>query len=519
VTPRLALNAGLRWEYVGSSYDEAGTIGGVWRSLLKQVPVPPPAGTLIGNVVAANYNPALINPYTGKPFGPPPTGVSTGPTRSFYQNSTPLAKFAPRFGFAWQPFGAAGRAAVRGGYGWFYQAPTFSANAASAPLFTSAPFAQGFTNTDSSNGQSQLQKPFPTTTLGFVARTPTSQLSDRIAGPEYKIPQLQQFNLSIQTKLPRAFTLDVGYVGSYGSNLLVGVGANQSVLASINNPVNCGYTGSPSDCITTNTAVNAALRVPFMGETPSALTDSQFTGESWYHGLQVTLRRQSSHGLSFQAAYTLSKAMNNSSIYNDLNYLSGNWARATFDRTHRIVTNFDYQFPHSVHGTGAAAKLLNGWSTTGLVIVQSGLPLTLTDPAGGSVYGEASPSTVTLCPGRAALSTSGSLEARLGGWINASAICSPPAIGSDGATGYGNAGQSLLDGPPQVNTDLSLGKRTVVGGLRENAELAFRVEFYNSLNHPQFSNPGTTLGTANFGVITQTSVAPRLIQFALKYLF
>jgi hypothetical protein len=521
VTPRLTLDAGLRWEYIGPASDDAGTIGNVWPSLLQQVPIPPASGTLVGDVVAANYNPALVNPYTGQPFGPPPTGVLTISTRSFYQNNTPLGKFAPRAGFAWQPFGAAGRAAVRGGYGWFYQAPTFSANAGNAPLFTAAPFAQGFTNTDASNGASDLAKPFPTTTLGFVERTPTSQLSDRIAGPEYKIPHLQQWNLSIQTKLPRAFTLDAGYVGSYGSNLLVGVGLNQPLLANPNNPVNCGYTGAPSDCITTNTAVNAALRVPFVGESPSALTDSEFTGESWYHGLQVTLRRQMARGLTLQSAYTLSKSMNDTSIYNDLNYLSRNWARASFDRTHRVVTNFDYQLPNFVHGTGAAGKLLNGWSTTGLVIVQSGLPLTLADPNGGSVYGEASPSTVTLCPGAtiAALATPGRVEARLGGWINASALCSPPAIGSDGATGYGNAGQSLLDGPPQVNTDLSLGKRTVVGGLRENAELAFRVEFYNSLNHPQFSNPGTTLGTANFGVVTQTSVAPRLIQFALKYLF
>ena len=45
------------------------------------------------------------------------------------------------------------------------------------------------------------------------------------------------------------------------------------------------------------------------------------------------------------------------------------------------------------------------------------------------------------------------------------------------------------------------------------------MELYNALNHPQFANPGTTLGTANFGVITQNSVAPRLIQFAVKYLF
>jgi hypothetical protein len=117
------------------------------------------------------------------------------------------------------------------------------------------------------------------------------------------------------------------------------------------------------------------------------------------------------------------------------------------------------------------------------------------------------------------VATPGGLESRLGAWINMQALCSPPAIGSDGATGYGNTGQNFLDGPPQINTDFSLGKTTVVGGVREDAELAFRVEFYNSLNHPQFSNPGTTLGTANFGVITQTSVAPRLIQFALKYMF
>ena len=76
-----------------------------------------------------------------------------------------------------------------------------------------------------------------------------------------------------------------------------------------------------------------------------------------------------------------------------------------------------------------------------------------------------------------------------------------------------------MDGPGQWNVDFSLGKATVVGGLREAATLLFRAEFYNALNHPQFANPGTTLGTATFGVITATSVAPRLIQFGLKYVF
>jgi len=147
--------------------------------------------------------------------------------------------------------------------------------------------------------------------------------------------------------------------------------------------------------------------------------------------------------------------------------------------------------------------------------------MTLTDPAGGSVFGRAGTSTITMCPrtSYADLSTAGGIGQRLGEWIDTSAICAAPVLGADGSTGYGSAGMSVMNGPGQVNTDFSIGKRSRVGGLREDAELAFRVEFYNALNKAQFANPGTILGTANFGVITQTSTAPRLIQFALKYLF
>ena len=118
-----------------------------------------------------------------------------------------------------------------------------------------------------------------------------------------------------------------------------------------------------------------------------------------------------------------------------------------------------------------------------------------------------------------ALVTGGDTGSRLTRWIDTAAICAPAAIGADGSTAYGTAGQSIMQGPGQFNTDFSLGKTFRVGGVREDAVLAFRTEFYNALNHPQFANPGTALGTATFGVITQNSVAPRLIQFALKYLF
>jgi hypothetical protein len=523
VNSRFTLNLGLRWEYVGPSLATDGTIGNTWTSLLSQVPIPPASGTLAGYTVAANYNPNQINPYTGQPLGPLPQGVLRHTTNSFYQNGAPLDTFAPRFGFAWQPGGLFNRVSVRGGYGWFYQAPPFSGNASGTPLFALAPFAQGFSNTDASNDLSTLQKPFPTATLGFVQRTPTSELSDRVAGPVYRVPNLQQWNLNMQYSLSPTLSLDLGYVGSYGSHLLLSHVLNQPSLASSTLPVNCGYDGIPTDCITTNTSRNAKLRVPVLGETPTALAQSDYIGVSWYHSMQATLRKRVSHGLTFQGAYTFSKAENNVSVYNDQNNLSLDWARASFDRTHRFIANFDYQFPAFMQAKGFAGTMLTGWSTAGIVIIQSGLPMTLTDPKGGSVYGGAGPSTITLCSGatNSSLATSGRDQTRLNNWFNSgpTVICPAPVVGPDGSTGYGNTGLNIITGPGQFNTDFSIGKRTTVGGIRENAELAFRVEFYNAFNHPQFANPGTTYGTATFGVVTQSSVAPRLIQFGLKYLF
>jgi hypothetical protein len=67
---------------------------------------------------------------------------------------------------------------------------------------------------------------------------------------------------------------------------------------------------------------------------------------------------------------------------------------------------------------------------------------------------------------------------------------------------------------------MSLTKTTKVGGIREDATLQFRTEFFNTFNHPQFSNPAVVdVSKSTFGQITTTSVNPRLIQFALKYAF
>ena len=84
-------------------------------------------------------------------------------------------------------------------------------------------------------------------------------------------------------------------------------------------------------------------------------------------------------------------------------------------------------------------------------------------------------------------------------------------------TDYGNSGVGVVLGPGQFNWDISIVKLT---HFTERHTLQFRAEFFNALNHPQFNNPGGAVSTpTTFGVITSTSVNPRLIQFALKYAF
>ena len=518
VTARFTLNLGLRWEYLPGSFDIQGKTGNIIPSIAKLMPVPPLSGTYVGVTISPTYDPNLINPYTGQPFGPPPTGVIARSSKTLYQNNAPLDTFAPRFGFAWQPGSNQGRLVVRGGYGWFYQ--NNGGNSLNTSGLTTMPFAQRIVNTGSTNNFSTLQKPYPDTTLGFKIRTPTSQLTDVVGGPIYKVPLVQEWSLNAQYQLAVTWTMEVGYVGSFGTHQFISQGVNQPALASPSNPVNCGYDGVPTDCITTNTAKNAALRVPIMGFTPSALSALTFPGNSWYHGLQTTVRKQFSHGLTAQVAYTYSKAEATSFAFDD--EFTGVRAPVNYDRKHRLIARYNYDLPTLFKNSAFAKIMLGGWSVSGVTTAQSGTPMNLTDSRGGTVYGSANPSTIQFCPGmdKANLVTSGSTKDRLSNWFNKAAVCSIPTAGGGTATGYGNAGQGIVVGPGQFNWDIALGKATRVGGLREGAQLEFRTEFYNAFNHAQFNNPGTAFNASStFGKITSTSVAPRLIQFGLKYVF
>jgi hypothetical protein len=237
-----------------------------------------------------------------------------------------------------------------------------------------------------------------------------------------------------------------------------------------------------------------------------------------------------SHGLQFQAAYTWIRAFTTGTLTNnDPNNAAADYGINTGYRPQRFVVNYSWDLPFG-NPEGLKGKLVHGWTVTGLTVLQDGLPMTLTDGKGGTIFGGAGTSTAEFAPGmgNANAAASGGIynevinglsSASTGGYFNKSAFAvgGEPVIGN--GTGYGNSGIGFILGPGQFNWDMSLIKTTTVGGLREDATLTFRTEFFNTFNHPQFNIPVVADSASNFGQINSMSVNPRLIQFALKYAF
>jgi hypothetical protein len=114
----------------------------------------------------------------------------------------------------------------------------------------------------------------------------------------------------------------------------------------------------------------------------------------------------------------------------------------------------------------------------------------------------------------------GSIQSKLNGYFDASCFTTPPIIGADGiGTAFGNSASGIVDGPGQANLDLALSKIIPLNWPREKGDLQIRAEFYNALNHPQFSDPDTSFTSPTFGVITSTSVNARVGQLALRLAF
>jgi Carboxypeptidase regulatory-like domain len=522
VNSRLTINLGVRWEFDGTYNDKYGNLTNVWPDLMNGVAVPTSAAAaasstagFVGYVVPNNF----VSHYGASAV---PAGVQINSNGTPISGHPPLSNFAPRIGFAWQPKDN-GKLVIRGGAGMFYD--RIAGDRFVHGLEQGYPYSITLDYPGATNTFSNVN-PYPTTPLSFPPRwfnTATltgSGLDQAFLDPSIHTPLVRQYNVNVQYQFAPTWILEVGYVGSSGINLVDTYHEyNVAGLASASNPING---------ITTNTTQNIQARVLDLGYISGGLTGTAFDGKSNYNSLQITVRKQFSHGFTMQGAYTWSKDLadltGSAANSGDPTNLAQQYGPVGFSRPQRLIINYAYDLPFG-RRDGAAGYLLNGWNLSGVTTIQQGTPLTITDGAGGSIFGVTT-SRAQMCPGAtyASVVTSGGVESRLGGasggpgYINASAFCTAdlPQIGN--GTGYGNAGLGILLGPGQFNFDVSVIKTTRI---HERHTVQFRAEFFNFFNHPQFSNPGTLAVStpASFGQITTTSVGPRVIQFALKYNF
>lgn len=502
VTRKLTINAGLRYEYDGIASDKEGRTVIFDPSQFRQGAPPN------GFVLAGNAKPQFRIPGV-------PLGSDTLVDRD-------LNNFAPRIGFAYQPFEKR-NIVVRGGYGIFYQRVS---NQGQFLSFAGPPLAEfsvlvfptlfGIANFNNPFPALPLAGQFPVTpvvpgTADLLRGVPPISLTS--LDPHLRTPYVQQFNVTLQWQAAKDFLFELGYVGTKGTKLLRQVRINQALLASSSQPING---------ITDSTPFNAALRAPFLGLSPNGLVQVQSSGSSIYHSLQFSVTKRLSKGLQFLASYTVSKSIDDAATMGpdgdaspvatgDQRRLSLNRGLSDFDRTHRFVFSGTYDLPAFRNGTGTIGKALSGWEIAGIATVQSGLPTDIVDSAGGLLFGVTT-SRANFAPG-ATLSSAGeggSVESRLNHFFNTGAF--RPA-----GLFFGDVGRNILRGPNQRNIDFSVIKRTAI---RERQNIEFRAEFLNLFNFVNFANPGSDIAAPQtFGVITNTSTGPRTIQFALKYNF
>jgi hypothetical protein len=153
---------------------------------------------------------------------------------------------------------------------------------------------------------------------------------------------------------------------------------------------------------------------------------------------------------------------------------------------------------------GWASHVLASWQLSAVYSAQTGLPLTVNESLDADNVGTTSYPN-RICGGAAP-------NPSLSAWFNTSCFVAPQLYS------YGNSGRNILYGPGRNNLDLGL-HRSFHLPRPERATLELRAEAFNFFNHPQFSNPGVTIGNPGVGIISSTSVANRIVQLALRLAF
>jgi Carboxypeptidase regulatory-like domain/TonB dependent receptor len=426
--------------------------------------------------------------------------------------------FAPRVGLAWDPTGSA-KWLVTSAYGIFYE-PYYTGQGGPLQSPISAPpylqteqistpnFADPFNGNPPVNGQFAT----PLTNLTVDAKLP--------------LPYSQDYDLNLQRSFGANVLLQVGYVGTKGTKLPRFIEGNPAIyIPGVSTPGNadqrrlysgCTLADPPTACKFSSTGLIAGI------------------ANSSYNALEVSLKQRFSHGLSFLASYTYSKAIDDASSFN----LTGSAAKpvagendlaqnpfdlaaergpSLFDARHRLVFSYQWNLPFYHQGTGLTQGVLGGWQLNGIVTAMSGTPFTVFDSTDESDQGGAPEITGFSAnrPNVVSAQNPNSGPKTVSAWLNRAAFTQVIPDPNSPVQQFGNAGRNIGVGPRYADWDFSIFK---IFRVTESKDIQFRAEFFNILNHPNFRLPDSDISSPTFNQI-QAALPPRVIQLALKFLF
>jgi hypothetical protein len=417
--------------------------------------------------------------------------VGEGGRDKIYSNKS---NYQPRIGVVWDPF-KDGRTSIRAAYALLSDQPVtnlVTPTAGNPPLVTPLTFT----------GAIRLDNALAV--AGPAGLAPSS------VDAEFRNPRIQTWNLNIQREVSNNFGVMVGYFGSKGDHLRISRNLNQFVNGV--RPYPRLAAGSPI----------------LPGSALGNITEITSIGYSRYNALWVTLNRRFSRGLQLNGSYTLSKSKDTNSlnsqgvVVQDSTNVAGDYALSDYDARHRYVLSAIWELPFKGN------RFVEGWQLSLITQGQTGNPITVV-------------TNINNFTGNANLRPDlvGNIEiiGRPDRWFS-NDVCDPRVVGSctassvfalpvsaGGVFHFGNLPRNAITGPGFYNTDLSLIKKTRVGG----ATVELRAEAYNLFNHPNFGvqlpSRTATVGSTSFGLLSATrlptgdSGSARQFQLAAKVLF